>query len=84
MDDAMPQESHESEITWLRIIQVGRNAEEVDGIPFLIKEARTTKIVDAEPDMVKNLLPTNIRNEADMRKVKEALEALSLTRRCWK
>ena len=55
----MPQESHESEIAWLRIIQVGCNAEEVDGVSFLIKEARTTKIVDTEPDMVKDLLPSS-------------------------
>ena len=67
VDDATPHERDESEVAWFGIVQVSSKTEEIDGVPLGVQEARSTKIVDAETEVMDQFLLAGLEDEADLR-----------------
>ena len=70
VDDACPKERDKGEIARFRVVKVRRDPKQVHRPPLAVDQARTSEVLDREPQMMQNLvfpflrirIPNNLRH----------------------
>ena len=72
----MAEERDKSKIARLGVVEMSRDAKEVDGVALCVEKTSATEIVDAEPYVVQKLVSANSGDKADMRQAEDTPDGI--------
>lgn len=66
VDDTVAEQRNECQVARFGVVEMSCDAVQVDRVALCVEKASAAKIVDAEPDVVQELLSTDVGDESDV------------------